>query len=385
MENVTIIGGGYAGVWAALSAAAERNHHDIDRQDLIIQLISNDTNLVARPCLYEGATAELQVPLQPLFDLLGINFIKGDVRRVDSDTRSVIATHDDDEQKLIYGKLILASGSQIKLPSIPGVTDWAFNIDTFASTKKLDQHMNETPDLTVAVIGASFTGIEFATGLRNRYGSGCKILLLDQNPVVGQELGNHQHAEIMAALKQAEVEVHTGVAISEITATGLKIMGRNDIFANTVVLTTGLEASPLQRWFDGQRGKAGRLHVNQHLQLSEDKNVYAAGDIAYAMADDEHAALMSCQHAMPMGKCAGSNAVLSVCREPQRIYRQEFYQTCMDLGPRGAVLTKGWDRRVEKTGADAKALKQQINKEWIYPPSLALGRDEIFKQFAFEL
>ncbi|GAA3833118.1 hypothetical protein [Streptomyces chiangmaiensis] len=37
-------------------------------------------------------------------------------------------------------------------------------------------------------------------------------------------------------------------------------------------------------------------------------------------------------------------------------------------GPAGAVVTTGWDRIVQKTGEQGKALKQQINAEWIYPP-----------------
>lgn len=33
-------------------------------------------------------------------------------------------------------------------------------------------------------------------------------------------------------------------------------------------------------------------------------NIFAVGDVAYAYVDDEHVAVMSCQHAMEMGKFA---------------------------------------------------------------------------------
>ncbi|MGO8940361.1 MAG: NAD(P)/FAD-dependent oxidoreductase, partial [Mycobacterium sp.] len=39
-----------------------------------------------------------------------------------------------------------------------------------------------------------------------------------------------------------------------------------------------------------------------------------------------------------------------------------------DLGPAGAVYTEGWDRVVVADGAKAKATKQVINTERIYPP-----------------
>ena len=33
-----------------------------------------------------------------------------------------------------------------------------------------------------------------------------------------------------------------------------------------------------------------------------------------------------------------------------------------------AVATLGWDRAMEKTGQQAKAVKSAINAQWIYPP-----------------
>lgn len=35
--------------------------------------------------------------------------------------------------------------------------------------------------------------------------------------------------------------------------------------------------------------------------------------------------------------------------------------------PAGALVTAGWDRTVQMTGEDAKALKRNINEVWIYP------------------
>lgn len=71
---------------------------------------------------------------------------------------------------------------------------------------------------------------------------------------------------------------------------------------------------------------------------------------------------------MPMGKYAGYNAARDLMGLESRPYRQPDYVTCIDLGRSGAVLTSGWERSVMMTGADVKPLKQQINREWIYPP-----------------
>ena len=80
-------------------------------------------------------------------------------------------------------------------------------------------------------------------------------------------------------------------------------------------------------------------------------------------------ALMSCQHAAPMGKHAGYNAARELLGLSVRDYRQPDYVTCLDLGDFGAVLTTGWERNIAQVGPDTKAFKKMINTQWIYPPS----------------
>lgn len=77
---------------------------------------------------------------------------------------------------------------------------------------------------------------------------------------------------------------------------------------------------------------------------------------------------MSCQHALRLGSVAGHNAVADLLGLPLLPYHQEAYVTCLDLGAAGAVFTRGWNRAVALVGAEAKALKRQINTRWIYPP-----------------
>ena len=109
--------------------------------------------------------------------------------------------------------------------------------------------------------------------------------------------------------------------------------------------------------------------------------MYAAGDIAAAMMDDQHTSVMSCQHARPMGRFAGHNAVSDLLGVDQLPLRNDFYSTCLDLGPAGAVQTKGWVRSVFETGEAAKETKQTINCIRIYPPKSG-DRTEILEAAA---
>ena len=53
---------------------------------------------------------------------------------------------------------------------------------------------------------------------------------------------------------------------------------------------------------------------------------------------------------------------------PNRAYHQKAYVTCLDLGGAGALFTRGWERKVEMVGDEAKKTKREINTVWIYPP-----------------
>ena len=125
------------------------------------------------------------------------------------------------------------------------------------------------------------------------------------------------------------------------------------------------------------RDPFGRLHVDSELRVKGVPTIFATGDVAYAATDDAgNHALMSCQHAISLGRSAGHNVAADLIGHPARAYSQPKYVTCLDLGAWGAVFTEGWQREVKLRGAEAKALKHQINSEWIYPPRA--NRAEIF-------
>ncbi len=79
--------------------------------------------------------------------------------------------------------------------------------------------------------------------------------------------------------------------------------------------------------------------------------------------------MQSCQHAGQLGRVAGENAARDLLGMPPLPYTQLRYVTCLDLGRSGAVVTQGWERRVEKTGTEGKAIKRMINTKIIYPPT----------------
>ncbi|HGN0972726.1 TPA: FAD-dependent oxidoreductase [Pseudomonas aeruginosa] len=113
-----------------------------------------------------------------------------------------------------------------------------------------------------------------------------------------------------------------------------------------------------------------RLHVDRNLKVLGLDDVYATGDVARAATDDlGNHALMTCQHAIALGRSAGNNVAADLLGVEPIPYSQVKYVTCLDLGGWGAVFTEGWDRQVRFVREEGKKIKTEINGVWIYPPA----------------
>lgn len=389
-KRILIIGAGFAGMWSALSAARLLDLAQ-KKEGVEIALIAPEPALHVRPRLYEVNPTAMQAPLKEVFDAVGIKYIQGSVQHIRPEEHEVAATGPNGNSfNLHYDRLVLATGSRLFEPPIPGLKEYSFNVDTLVSAGRLEAHLAGLKKLpstparnTVVVAGGGFTGIETATEMPARLrallgeDAGARVIIVERAPDIGPELGAGPRPLILEALKELGIEWKTNASVASVDADGLTTSDGHRIESKTVIWTAGVRASPLTSQINAARDHYGRLHVNSELRVMGVPTVFATGDVAYAAVDDKgNHALMSCQHAISLGRTAGNNAAADLIGQPTRPYSQPKYVTCLDLGAWGAVFTEGWQRDVKIRGAEAKALKQQINGIWIYPPRP--DRAEIF-------
>jgi NADH dehydrogenase len=160
-----------------------------------------------------------------------------------------------------------------------------------------------------------------------------------------------------------------GAAVRTLAADGVTFADGSGLAADAVVLATGMAAAPFAEKVPGAHDALGRVIVDAALRAPAAPEIFVAGDAAAADTGDGHRALQSCQHANQLGRVAGENAARDLLGLLPVPYTQLRYVTCLDLGRSGAVITQGWERRVDKTGADGKAVKRWINTQLIYPPA----------------
>jgi len=380
MPRIVVLGAGFAGLWAAIGAARKREEIGARAAELEILVIDRNPYHNIRVRNYEVDLSAAAIPLDKLLDPVGVTHVLAEVGSIDLAKQQVAVAGSNGREMLAYDRLVLALGSELVRPAIPGLAEHAFDVDTYEAALKLDAHLAELgrPEpsdarSTVIVVGAGFTGIEVAAEMPARLDRAGvtgkrRIILVDPNPVAGASIGAHGAPVVSEALQALGVETRCGVRVNEVDGTGATLSSGEFIATRTVVWCAGMRASPLAATLPGERDASGRLVVDEFMQVKGLASIFAAGDVAHGVLDGAHATVMSCQFARPMGRYAGHNVVADLFGEPMLPLTIDWYVTVLDLGAWGALYTNGWDRNVRATGAAAKLTKQTINHQRIYPP-----------------
>ncbi|HUC17693.1 MAG TPA: FAD-dependent oxidoreductase [Acetobacteraceae bacterium] len=388
MKRIVVLGGGFAGLWAAIGAARKRDELGISAQRIEIVLIDRSDWHAIRVRNYEADLTDVRVGFNEILSPIGIGRVRGEVEDIDLD-RQRIAVRGRSEP-IGYDRLVFALGSGLVKPSLPGLAEHVFDVDTYEAAARLGNHLaalSQRPSSirrgTVLVVGAGLTGIEVATEMPARLGplAGRHVILADHAPWIGSNMGEEARAVIDEALGALEIETRPGITVVSVDEGGAILAGGDRIDTETIIWCAGMRSHSLTARFPVSRDRFGRLPVDPFLKVKRVEGVFAAGDSASLELGGTHTSVMSCQHARPMGRYAGHNVVCDLLGKPMLPLRIDWYVTVLDLGPWGAVYTQGWDRHVVLKGEAAKRVKRTINCERIYPP-LSGGRKAILEAAA---
>jgi len=287
--HITVVGGGFGGVKAALELSKNKKAH--------VTLISDKADFQYYPALYSTATggSRLQswVPLGEIFaDHDNVNIIIDTVTKLDKE-KCVITTATGAKHE--YQTLVLALGSVTTYFGIEGLDHFAYGIKSHDEIDRLRQHLLEqfsTPngsDAHYLVIGAGPTGTELASSLgtylkhlKKKYrqpGPKATISIIEAAPRVLPRMSEQASALVLKRLKKLGVHVELNKKVEAETADSLIVSGRA-IKSHTVIWTSGVSNNPFFKANEKQFNLApnGRVIVDKHMRA--DKHIYVIGDNA---------------------------------------------------------------------------------------------------------
>ena len=140
--RIVILGGGFAGLYAAM-------HFDkrlARRPDVEVTLISRENFILFTPMLHEIAAGDLSPSdiVNPLRRILRhVKFVEADVRDIDVNARKIRCVHGigDVDLELEYDHLLLALGSETNFFDNQGARDWAVTMKNVMDAALLRNRM----------------------------------------------------------------------------------------------------------------------------------------------------------------------------------------------------------------------------------------------------
>ncbi len=369
--RVVIVGGGFAGLHAALGLA---------RLPVDITLVDRRNHHLFQPLLYQVALAVLSPAdiAQPIRSVLrrqpNAEVLMDEVTGIDVAARLVTLRSG---AQLAYDYLVLATGATHSYfghdewePFAPGLKTiedateirrrvlLAFEL---AERQMLEQGWH--PPLNFVVIGGGPTGVELAGAIsdvaqlymrhdfRHIDPAASRVLLLDGGPRVLAAYPEDLSQKAQATLRNLGVEVHTQTHVTAVGPGWVEANGQR-LHAAVTLWAAGVEASPLGRLLGAPLDRRGCVLVDDRLNPPALPEVFVLGDLAH-IEQDEHQIPGVAQPAMQMGDHVARIVAADLDRRPRPPFRYFDKGDMATIGRMAAVAKVEWPFKAHLRGFPA--------------------------------
>jgi NADH dehydrogenase len=283
--KVLVLGGGFAGIKAALELAGNSNFS--------VSLISDQSNFRYYPTLYRAATGgsmkAASIPLAEIFKDKAVRVINDSIEAVDRPNQKLAGKAKDYN----YDLLVVALGVVTNYFGIKGLEKYSYGIKSQKEAQELRDHIHKIlldegkPDVNYIVIGGGPTGVELAGALpayikhvmkkHHLKDKKLHIDLVEAAPRLMPRMPKSYSKAVQSRLRRLGIKLLLNQAVQAETADSLTVSGHS-IESHTVVWTAGVTNHPFFTGNGFALTDHGKVKVDQHLQA--EPNIYVIGDNA---------------------------------------------------------------------------------------------------------
>jgi len=315
LHHVVIVGGGAGGLELATSLGNTVGR----KKEARITLIDSSLTHVWKPLLHEVAAGSMdssanEVNYRAHAKRHGFEFQLGRMHGLDQAEQQVLIAPllDDEgievveERYLKYDTLVIAVGSTANDFGTPGAAENCIFLDSLEQARKFhrlllnnylkaeyDAEQKQKHSLDIAIIGAGATGVELAAelhlasqelpvyGLSHLKEKDIKISVIEAADRILPALPEHLSKAATRELECLNINVLAGQRVTKITSDNIELGNGNSLSATIKVWAAGIKAPEFLKELEGlETNRINQLVVQQDLQTTQDKNIFAFGDCA---------------------------------------------------------------------------------------------------------
>ncbi|HZU75380.1 MAG TPA: FAD-dependent oxidoreductase, partial [Dehalococcoidia bacterium] len=310
-KRILILGGGFAGVYAAYELHKARKESS---EPVEISIVNRENFFVFYPLLAEiiSGAVEIEDVLTPIRLVVpDANLYVGDVTAIDLDQSRVeirhgLYRHKQEARTLFYDHLVIALGGIPATSRIPGLAEYAFDVQRLSHAFSLRNHLLDTLEqadietnplrkrrnLSYVVVGGGGTGVEVAAEIQSmlhdvsRYyrhvePEDVRVVIVQGGERLIPDLPEQLGTFAARILSERGMEIRFGRRVSRVEPGVVHLDDGETIEADTIVGAVGVEVNPLVRDLPLPHDRQGRVAVQNTLRASEERpNVWVIGDAA---------------------------------------------------------------------------------------------------------
>jgi len=358
--RVVVLGAGFGGLAAARTLARNRDGLDLD-----VLLVDRANFHLFTPILYQVATGGVEPdnvthPVRYATQADGFRFQESNVQKISVEDKCVYT----DDGPIYYDYLVVALGATNNFFGLASAEENSFTLKTISDGIELRNHIidaferaevEQDPEvrrrlLTFVIVGAGPTGVELAASLRDLAShvllkeypgidpGEVRVVLVEALDRILLALDDQLRQNAMKTLQSKGVEVLLNTPVADVERGGVRIKDGSFIPSETVVWTAGVKANPLIADLPGEKGRDGRVRVNDFMQLPDHPEIYVIGDCAmYFMPGEQRPLPPNAPVAIAGGKTAAINIIHTLRNEPLEPLKYKYQGELVSLGKNNAV------------------------------------------------
>lgn len=337
MTEIVVLGGGFAGVFAAKELRKLSSEH------FRITLVDKNNYHLFIPSLYEVATAEeprdnICIPYTEIFPH-GVRLIKGEATSIDKENHKV---NFKDGQFISYDYLVIALGSETQYYGIEGLRENSIAFKSLEEAEKIRNRVKEMYQkkhgegkaLMVAVVGGGATGVELSTELskyEEKLGGNIEVSIFQGGPTLLKGVSRKVSEIARERLQKVGINVHLNSRVKRVTKEYLEIEDGRQHPYDLLIWTGGVKPNVILEDSGFPKTTEGRIAVDEYLRVKGSENIFAAGDIA-----DEKPKLAQVAH--EQGEIIGKNLARLIEGKPLKTYHYRLLGFLIPLFGRYVVV-----------------------------------------------